>query len=66
VNPAAWVFAEVRRAVEGKVYPTLEDQAQAVTAFLEKLEADPNRVRALTYWSWIASALTEPLTENAA
>src|SRR5919106_452362 len=47
LNPAERVFQEVRRAIEGKVYTTLEDKMTAVAEFLRELEADPERVRSL-------------------
>lgn len=57
LNPAERVFEELRRAVEGKIYATLEDKMAAVDAALDRLASDPARVRSLTYWSWIADAL---------
>jgi transposase len=33
-NPAERVFQEVPRAIEGKVYATLEDKMKAVAEFL--------------------------------
>lgn len=59
LNPAERVFAELRRAVEGRVYATLEEKVTAVEAALTELEADPERVRSLAGWSWIAAALPE-------
>lgn len=59
LNPAERVFEEVRRAVEGEVYATLDDKQAAVDAFLTKLAADPDRVRSLAGWDWIRDA-TEP------
>lgn len=56
LNPAERVFEEVRRAVEGKIYATIDDKVAAVVAHLEWLEADPDRVRSLTHWSWIDAA----------
>ena len=56
LNPAERVFEEVRRWVEGKVYPSLEDKVEAVTEFLTELESDPDRVRSLAGWDWIQRA----------
>lgn len=53
LNPAERVFAEVRRHVEGEVYPTLDAKVAAVTRFLEELDADPARIRHLCGWDWI-------------
>ena len=57
LNPAERVFEEVRRWVEGKAYPSLEDKVAAVEAFLTGFESDPNRVRALAGWDWIEQAV---------
>jgi hypothetical protein len=57
LNPAERVFEELRRAVEGKVYATIEDKVAAVGAELERLEADPDSVRRLTGWDWIVGAV---------
>jgi transposase len=66
LNPAERVFEELRRVVEGKIYATLDDKMAAVAAHLEWLEADPERVRSLTHWSWIATALQQLPAQNAA
>jgi transposase len=57
LNPAERVFEEVRRAIEGKVYPTLKDKVAAVGEFLSRLEAEPERVRSLTCWDWIKASV---------
>jgi hypothetical protein len=57
LNPAERVFEELRRAVEGRVYGTIENKMAAVERELVKLAADPERVRSLAGWSWIRSAL---------
>lgn len=57
LNPAERVFEEVRRWIEGKVYPSLDDKVAVVEAFLSKFESDPNRVRALAGWDWIEDAI---------
>jgi DDE superfamily endonuclease len=59
LNPAERVFEEVRRAIEGKVYPTLEDKVRSVQEFLPQLEAVPERVRSLTWWDWIKAAVQQ-------
>jgi hypothetical protein len=59
LNPAERVFEELRRAVEGKVYATLEEKVQAVGAELARIEADPDLVRTLTGWDWIAAAVQQ-------
>jgi hypothetical protein len=66
LNPAARVVEELRRAVEGTVDATLDDKVGAVGAELARLEADPERVRRLAGWSWIATAVQQlPLVHEA-
>jgi hypothetical protein len=65
VQPAERIFEELRRAVEGVVYETLEAKVAAVERELRTLAADPARVRRLTGWSWIKAAY-QSLPENAA
>ncbi len=55
-NPAERFFQEVRRAVEGEPYATLDDKVAAVQAVLEEWDADPARVRSLCGWPWIEDA----------
>lgn len=66
LNPAERVFEEVRRWIEGKVYPSLEDKVAAVEAYLTYLESDPDRVRALCGWDWIEKAILHLPTHIAA
>jgi hypothetical protein len=66
LNPAERVFEELRRAVEGTVYPTLADKVEAVDAELRRIEADPARVRRLTGWDWIDAAVQDLPTVHAA
>ena len=56
LNPAERVFEEVRRRVEGKIYPDLEAKKRAVEEVLENLSAYPDKVRRLTCWNWIRQA----------
>jgi transposase len=58
LNPAERVFEELRRAVEGRTYPTIEAKMAVVDQELQALAAEPDRVRRLTGWAWIAEALT--------
>lgn len=57
LNPAERVFEEVRRHVEGEVYPSVEAKQQAAEVYLRALQADPARVRQLCGWDWIRKAL---------
>jgi transposase len=56
LNPAERIFEELRRAVEGTLYATIEDKVAAVEAELAALASDPARVRRLAGWAWIATA----------
>jgi hypothetical protein len=56
LNPAERLIEEIRRAVDGRVYATLDDKIAAVDDFLTGLDADPDRVRRLAGWDWIAQA----------
>jgi len=66
LNPAERVFEELRRAIEGKVYATLDDKVAAVEAELAKLEAEPAQVRSLAGWDWIEAAVPQPAASQAA
>ncbi|MBA2557401.1 MAG: transposase [Chloroflexi bacterium] len=66
LNPAERIFQELRRAIEGRVYATLDDKVAAVEAELAKLEADPARVRSIADWDWINEAVERlPVTQVA-
>jgi transposase len=56
LNPAERFFQEVRRAVEGEPYATLDEKVAAVQGVLEQWDADPDRVRSLCGWQWIEDA----------
>jgi hypothetical protein len=66
LNPAERVFEELRAGIEGIVYPTIEAKVAAVEAILGGLDADPDRVRRLTGWHWIAENLHALPQTNAA
>jgi len=57
LNPAERVIEELRRAVEGRLYGALERKVAAVERALRALAADPTRVRSLTGWAWLRTAL---------
>jgi hypothetical protein len=57
LNPAEQVVEELRRAVEGKVDAAIDDEVVAVEAELERLDADPDRVRRLTGWGWTTATI---------
>lgn len=66
LNPAERVFQEIRRRIEGRVYPTLADKVAAVEAFLAELDADPARIRSLAGWDWINATIDRLPAEIAA
>jgi hypothetical protein len=57
LNPAERVFEELRRELEGEVYTTLVDKRRRADAWLERLAAEPERVRRLCGWAWVRRAL---------
>lgn len=56
LNPAERLFEEVRRRVEGRVYPDLAAKQAVVEACLQDLAADPARVQRLCGWDWLLAA----------
>ena len=66
LNLAERVFEELRAGIEGVVYPTIEAKVAAVEVILEELDRDPERVRRLTGWRWIAENLDALPQDNAA
>lgn len=65
-NPAERFFEELRRAVEGVRYPTLDAKVAAVEHELEGWAADPARVKRLVGWDWVQAAFQslEPNTAS--
>lgn len=59
LNPVERLFEELRRAVEGRVYASLEAKVAAIEAELLTWDADPERVRSLTRWAWITDTLDQ-------
>jgi transposase len=56
LNPAERVFEEIRRRVEGQLYPDLPAKQAVVEAYLQELAADPGRVQRLCGWAWVVAA----------
>ncbi len=50
LNPAERVFEEVRRHIEGEVYPSLRAKRDAIDYLLRQLRADKTRLKRLTGW----------------
>ncbi|MXZ41569.1 MAG: hypothetical protein F4Z18_07280 [Caldilineaceae bacterium SB0666_bin_21] len=57
LNPVERFFRELRRTVEGRVYPDLQAKQAALELILKAWQADPARVRQLCGWDWIRDAL---------
>ena len=57
LNPVERFFRELRRAVEGRVYPDLRAKQAALEPVLNAWQADPERVRQLCGWGWIRKVL---------
>jgi hypothetical protein len=53
LNPAERIFEEIRREIEGMVYPSLQAKQHAIDQFLRRLRADKPRLRKLIAWHWI-------------
>ena len=56
-DPVERFFRELRRAIEGRVYPTLQAKKEALEPVLKAWQADPERVKRLCGWRWIRKAL---------
>ncbi len=59
LNPAERVFEEVRRHVEGMVYPSLRAKRDAIDHVLRQLKADKTRLNWLVGWQWINQSLAQ-------
>ena len=59
LNPAERVFEEVRRHVEGEVYPSLKAKMAAIDHVLRQLRADKPRLKRLIGWDWIKQAFEQ-------
>jgi hypothetical protein len=57
LDPAERIFEELRREVEGRIYPSLVAKQLAVDGILQDLAADPTRVKRLAGWDWVCAAL---------
>jgi hypothetical protein len=65
LNPVERLFEELRGAVAGQVYASLDAKVAALEQELRTWDADPGRVRQLTGWAWITvavQALSQPLS----
>jgi len=53
LNPAERIFEEVRREIEGFVYPSIYAKQHRIDQFLRRLRADKARLASLVSWDWI-------------
>jgi hypothetical protein len=53
LNPAERIFEEIRRDIEGFVYPSLKAKQHRIQQFLRSLRADKPRLQQLVCWQWI-------------
>jgi hypothetical protein len=56
LNPAERVFEQVRQAIEGTVYPSLQAKRLAIEHVLRRLNANKGQLRQLIGWTWIKEA----------
>lgn len=61
LNPVERLIEELRRAVEGKIYTTLEEKVAAIEAELRKWYGDAEQVRRLANWDWIGDTVNQIL-----
>ena len=60
LNPAERVFEEVRRHIEGEVYPSLEaKEVGVIEHLLRQLKADKPGLKRLIGWDWLQRALAQ-------
>lgn len=64
LNPVERLIEELRRAVEGKLYETLEAKVAAIEAELRKWDTDSYRVHRLANWDWIKDNLKQISSPN--
>ena len=59
LNPAERIFEEVRREIEGVVYPSLQAKQHRIDQFLRRLRADKKRLASLVSWDWIVDIFNQ-------
>ncbi|GAB5492388.1 MAG: hypothetical protein Phog2KO_26030 [Phototrophicaceae bacterium] len=59
LNPAERIFEEVRREIEGFVYPSLQAKQDRIHQFLRGLRADKKRLASLVAWDWITDIFNQ-------
>lgn len=59
LNPAERIFEEVRREIEGFVYPSILGKQHRIDQFLRRLRADKQRLASLVSWEWIGDIFNQ-------
>ena len=59
LNPAERIFEEVRRDIEGFVYPSIQAKQHRIDQFLRRLRADKQRLASLVSWDWIRDVFNQ-------
>jgi transposase len=59
LNPAERIFEEVRREIEGFVYPSIQAKQYRIDQFLRRLRADKQRLDSLISWDWITDIFNQ-------
>jgi hypothetical protein len=59
LNPAERIFEELRRAIEGQVYPSLNAKRRAIEHYLRRLRAHKPQLRPLLDGEWIRQAFEQ-------
>lgn len=59
LNPVERIFEEVRREIEGFVYPSIQAKQYRIDQFLRRLRADKQRLASLVSWDWIVHVFNQ-------
>lgn len=52
-NPQERMFQEIKKAMKGKFFKTIEPIEQLIEKEVKELEARPDKVKKITAWHWI-------------
>lgn len=52
-NPQERMFQEIKKAMKGKLFKTIEPIEQLIEKEVKELEARPDKVKKITAWHWI-------------
>jgi len=59
LNPAERIFEELRREIEGFVYPSIQVKQHRIDQFLRRLCSDKQRLVSLVSWDWIGDIFNQ-------